>query len=101
LPKEQLITPANIKYLRGSCEKTMEREYGSFDEDTKTALGQLITDLEKAEDSFRDVEYRTSAIPAHNAQYIDAKIYVTKCIFTRQQIDRPTLPKGLYAYDIA
>ena len=100
LPKEQLITPNNIKYLRGSCEKTMEREGGLFNEDTKTALGKVITDLEKAEDSFREVDYRVSAMAANIPQYIEAKIYGSKCIFTRHQIDRSTLPKGLYAYDV-
>lgn len=34
LPKERLITPVNIKYLHGSCEKTMARKGGLFDEDT-------------------------------------------------------------------
>jgi hypothetical protein len=41
-----------------------------------------------------------SAIPAKDAQYIDAKIFEVKGIFTKHQIDRETLPKGLYAYDI-
>ena len=31
LPKEQLVTPDNIKYLRVSCDKTMAREDGQFD----------------------------------------------------------------------
>ncbi|MCL2579105.1 MAG: hypothetical protein FWE32_03645 [Oscillospiraceae bacterium] len=100
LPKEQLITPDNIKYLRGSCEKVMAREGNLFDADTKTALGKVITDLEKADDSFRDVEYKISAIPVPNAQYIDAQIFGAKGILTGQQIDRATLPKGLFAYDV-
>jgi hypothetical protein len=100
LPKEQLITPSNIKYLRGSCEKTMAREGGHFDEGTKSALEKVIINLERAEDSFREVEYRISPIPAQHPLYIDAKIFAAKAIFTRQQIDRATLPKGLHAYDI-
>ena len=100
LPKEQLITPDNIKYLRGSCEKTMAREGSLFNEDTKTALGQVIKDLERAEDSFREVDYRISAMSAQIPQYIDAEILAVKGIFTKHQIDRATLPKGLFAYDI-
>jgi hypothetical protein len=100
LPKEQFVTPGNIKYLRGSCEKTLAREGGHFDENTKSALEKVITDLEKAEDSFREVEYRTSPIPAQHPLYIDTKIFTAKGIFTRQQIDRATLPKGLHAYDV-
>jgi hypothetical protein len=34
------------------------------------------------------------------AGYIETKILDTKGIFTKSQIDRDTLPKGLYAYDI-
>lgn len=100
LPKEQLITPDNIKYLHGSCSKTMAKEGNLFDEATKTALGQVITNLEKVQDSFRDVEYRISAIPARNAQYIETKIFDVKGIFTKHQVDRSTVPKWLYAYDI-
>jgi len=100
LSKEQLITPDNIKYLRGSCEKMIAREGGLRNENTKTALGQVITDLEKAEDLFRDVEYRVSALPAQSAQYIDTKVFAVNGIFTKQRIDRSTLPKGLLVYDI-
>jgi hypothetical protein len=35
LPKEQLITPENIKYFHGSCDKIMAKEGHLFDEDTK------------------------------------------------------------------
>ena len=100
LPKEQLITPENIKYYHGSCSKTMAREGGLYDDDTRAALGEVITDLEKAQDLFREVEYRVSAIPAKNAWYIGMKLFDVKGVFTKQQIDHATLPKGLYAYDI-
>jgi len=98
LPKEQLVTPDNIKYLRGSCSLTLDS--GLVDKDTITALEQVSTNLDKAEKSFRDVECRISAVPAHDARYVDAKILAVKGIFTRQEIDRATLPKGLHAYDV-
>jgi len=100
LPKEQLVTPDNIKYLRGSCEVTVARDGGLYDEATREATRKVITDLHKAEDSFRDVERRISTVPAHDAHYVDAKILAAKGIFTRQEIDRATLPKGLYAYNV-
>ena len=98
LPKEQLITPDNIELLRGSCESRMVWEGGSFDEKTAEEYEQTLTDLKKAEESFRDVNYRISAIPAHVPQYVGAKILAVKGIFTKQDIDRSTLPKGLHAY---
>jgi hypothetical protein len=101
LPKEQLITPENIKYLHGSCSKVMDREGRLFDEETKAALKQTMNGLEKAQDIFRDVEYNTAAMAAKIPQYIDAEIFDIKGIFTKQQIDRSTVPSGLFAYDIA
>ena len=100
LPKEQLITSDNIKYLHESCDTIMRRDGTSFREDAKAELGQVIKDLEKAEDSFREVDYRTTAISAFIPQYIDTTILTVKGIFTKHQIDRATLLKGLFAYDI-
>jgi len=100
LPKEQLVTPDNIKYLHDSCYTIMSRDGSSFREDAKTAFGQVIKDLEKAKDLFREVDYRTSAISAFIPQYIDTTILTVKGIFTKHQIDRATLLKGLFAYDI-
>jgi len=96
LPKEQLITPDNIVYMRVACVALYRDNYN----DEGNELKNVITDLHKAEESFREVEHRISAIPAKDAQYIDARILTVKGIFTKQQIDRATLPKGLYAYDI-
>jgi hypothetical protein len=100
LPKEQLITPENIKYLHGCCEKVMDREGRLFDEGTKAALRQTVNSLEKVRDIFRDVEHNTASISASIPLYIEASVLETKGIFTKHQIDRSTLPNGLYAYDI-
>jgi hypothetical protein len=101
LPEEQLITPENINYLHSSCSKTMENEGYLFDNNTKNALGNIITGLEKVQDSFDEVKRLISAIPAQHTQYIGAKVFDEKGIFTKHQIDRESLPKGLFAYDIA
>jgi hypothetical protein len=100
LPKEQLITPENIKYLHGSCSKVMDREGRLFDEDTKAALKQTVSGLEKAQDIFREVEYNTAAMAAKIPQYIETEILDAKGIFTKHQIDRATVPNGLFAYTV-
>jgi hypothetical protein len=100
LAKEQLITPTNIKYLHGSCSKVMDREGRLFDENTRLALKQTVDGLERAQDIFREVDYRTAAMTANIPQYIEANILDTKGIFTKHQIDRATVPDGLHAYDV-
>ena len=100
LPKEQLITPTNIRYLHGSCSKVMDREGRLFDENTRLALKQTVSSLERAQDIFREVDYRSAAMTANIPQYIEAKILDTKGIFTKHQIHRATLPEGLHAYDV-
>jgi hypothetical protein len=100
LPREQLVTPENIKYLHGSCSMTLDKDGAAYNEETRAALGQIVSGLEKVKDSFIETEYRISAISAVLAPYIETNILDVKGIFTKSLIDRDTLPKGLYAYDI-
>jgi hypothetical protein len=100
LPKEQLITSDNVKFFHISCCKTMEREGNLFDDDTKMALGEVTTDLEKVQDIFREIKYNTKPVSAKIPQYIETRILAAKGIFTKHQLDRESVPKGLYAYDV-
>jgi len=100
LPSEQIITPNNVQTLYGACVTAMKESGLHFNDEVKSALGQTINNLEKMKDSFFDAARRTTEIPATNASYMEAKIFSTKAIFTKHQINRDTLPKGLYAYDI-
>ncbi len=100
LPKEQLITPENLQYLHGACCKTMDAEWHTPDDDTKAALGGIISSLEKVQDSFNEVNRRILPVPAQSVQFIEAKILDTGGLFSKLQIDRESLPKGLFAYDI-
>jgi hypothetical protein len=100
LPKEQLVTPENIKYLHGCCEKVMDREGRLFDDDTKAALKQTVGGLKKTQEFFREIAYATGEVAANIAQYIEANIFDAKGVFTKQRIDRSTMPSGLFAYDI-
>jgi hypothetical protein len=100
LPREQLITPENVKCLHGSCRMALDKGGTAYNEETRAALGQTVSDLERVQDSFRETEHKVSEIPAATAAYIEAKTLDVKGIFTKSRIDRDTLPKGLYAYDI-
>jgi len=56
--------------------------------------------LEKAQDIFREALYHTSEMSAWIPKYIEVKFFDNKDVFIKHQIDRSTVPNGLFAHDI-
>lgn len=100
IPIEHLITHDNIQYLYGACSKVMMKEGQLLNDNTKNEFKGIISNLEVAQDTFRYIQVCETDIHAKRTSYIDTRIFGVKGLFTKRQVDRSTIPKGYYAYNI-